>query len=136
MHKKHATRRSFPAAPAPFEFPKPLLCFFHQTRDPNQNHRADESYDDGPNHPSARPNPEHSEHPPADNAAENAENDVDQHTISATLHYLPGEPACDKPNHDPVNESHVCPLLFFLFRCEDRDVRSYLLERALPNVNL
>src|SRR6266446_7011771 len=86
-----------------FAFLSARYAFFYQTADPNKNHRADKCNEYRPDDSSARPNPEHPEYPAADDAAKNAEDDVDQHSISAALHHLPGEPARDKPDHDPVN---------------------------------
>jgi hypothetical protein len=43
----------------------------------DQNHGADECDDDRANHPAARPESQEAEDPPAQNAAKNTQNDVD-----------------------------------------------------------
>src|SRR5882672_649922 len=88
-----------------FAFLRASLSLFHQTADPNKNHGADKRNDDGPDDSSTRPNSEHPEYPAANDAAKNAEDDVYQHSISAALHHLPGEPACDEPDHNPGNHA-------------------------------
>ena len=58
------------------------LRSFQQTANPNQNHSADKRNDDGPYDPSARPNPEHPEYPPAYESAKYAKDDVYEHPVS------------------------------------------------------
>src|SRR6266576_754278 len=86
---------------------EPELGLFHQSRDPHQNHRANKRDDDRAKNASTWPNAEHPKHPAADDAAESAQDDVNDHAVSAAPHYFSGEPAGDQPNHNPVEQSHV-----------------------------
>src|SRR5437016_11279827 len=67
------------------------LGLFHQSRDPHQNHRANKRDDDRAKNASAWPNAEHPKHPAADDAAEDAEDDVNHHAVSAAPHHFSGE---------------------------------------------
>jgi hypothetical protein len=46
------------------------------------------------------------EDPAAHDPAEDAENDVNEDPVAATLHDLAGQPTRDQSNHDPHKESH------------------------------
>jgi|SRR5271154_983738 hypothetical protein len=86
----------------------------YQARDGHQNYRADESHNQRPNYATSGANSQQSENPPAENASENAENNVYKNAVTAAFHQLTGKPAGDQTNYDPFKEVHVrCILLQF-----------------------
>jgi hypothetical protein len=50
----------------------------------------------------------------SDDAAEYAEDNVDQSAVAAPLHHFTRKPSRDKPHNNPVNKSHF-PYPIFLF---------------------
>ena len=74
------------------------LGSFDQTRNPDQNHCADEGDDDRADDAATGPDSKLSEEPPSQDAAENSKDDVDENAVSSTLHDLAREPSCDQSN--------------------------------------
>ncbi len=75
----------------------PELGLFHQSREPHQNHRANKRDDDRAKNASTWPNAEHPKHPAADDAAENAQDDVNDHAVSAPLITFPASQPAINP---------------------------------------
>jgi hypothetical protein len=99
---------------------------FQQAANPDQNYRANKRYNDGTYYAAAGPDSQNTKEPPAQNAAEDSENDVHEYAVTTTLHNLPSKPACNQSNYNPSDESHVCILLaearpeFPIYRPADR----------------
>ena len=82
---------------------------FQQAGYPDQNHRANKCDNDGADHAAGGPDSQHPEDPAAQDAAEDAENDVYDYAVATTLHNLASKPSGDQSNHNPCEESHVDP---------------------------
>src|ERR1019366_6381847 len=73
---------------------------------PDQNHRTNECHDDGADHASTGPDSQKPKDPATQDAAEDAENDVNENAVATTLHHLSSKPTCDQSNHNPCEKSH------------------------------
>src|SRR5207244_10759701 len=59
----------------------------------------------GANHAAARSDSQEPKDPAAQNAPENAQNDISEDAVATTLHNLAGEPTSAQSNHDPCQKS-------------------------------
>src|SRR5208283_4653287 len=94
-----------PATAARFVFLRKFSGFFQQTRNPNQDHRTDESGDKRTDDSATEADVEQAEYPPADHSPENAEDDVDDHAVAPAFHDLSCQPTCDQTHSDPVDKA-------------------------------
>src|SRR6202008_4391782 len=74
-----------------------------------QNHRAKKCHNNRADHASTLPNSQKPEDPATQDAAEDAENDVNENTVATALHHLSSKPTCNQSNHNPCKKSHDDP---------------------------
>src|SRR5579859_2205318 len=82
---------------------------FQKASDPDEDDGADESNNDRANHSSSRPDSQAPKDPATQEAAKDAEKDVHDDAVAATLHDESREPAGDKTDNDPID--HALPPL-------------------------
>src|SRR5450631_3757655 len=96
---------------------------FHGPTDANQNDRSDKGDDDGGEDPSAGPQTKQPKDPTAHDAAEHAEDDVDQDAVATALHDLACQPPGNQSHEDPVDEQGHGVLL--VIGCSSSELAKY-----------
>ena len=81
------------------------LGLLYKAGNPDQDHRAYKRNNDRADYAASGPNTNQPENPSADDAAEQSEEDVHEHTVATTLHYLAGQPAGDQAGHNPSQKA-------------------------------
>ena len=71
--------------------------FLQHPCDPDENHRTNEGHDNRTDDSRSRPNAEHSKNPTSDDAAEDAEDNVDQNAVAAPFITFPASQPAMSP---------------------------------------
>src|SRR6516225_1886781 len=107
-HEKALETTRFPRA---LRLSETWLGFLNETRNPDQDHRADKCHDDSSDHASPRPQAESSKQPAANQAAEQTEDNIHDNAVATALHDLAGQPTGDQPSDNPSEKAHTNYLL-------------------------
>src|SRR4051812_43429479 len=77
-----------------------------QPENPRKDHRTDDRYDDGIDHPALRGESQRLHDPSADQRAHNTDHDVHDHAVAAAPHDLARRPSGDEAHNDPPEKMH------------------------------
>jgi multidrug efflux system outer membrane protein len=83
----------------------------HGPADPHQNHSPHEGDEDRADYSSTRPDTQHPENPPSNDAAQNPKDDVDQNAVATPLHDLARQPPRYEPHDNQIEKTHSSSLL-------------------------